>query len=98
MGLTSGAPWPRFAHSSGSSRNPYSAALSVHQTTPVEARLASKPACGRWLNSFSSTPGARRSREEEGVGTGEEDVVTLREQLEIDDGSYCCFLRGEAPC
>lgn len=35
---------PRLAHFSGSSKKPYSAALSVHQTTPVDALLASKPA------------------------------------------------------
>lgn len=45
---TSGAPWPRLAQASGSSRKPYSEARSVHQTTPVEERLASRPACGRW--------------------------------------------------
>lgn len=45
---TSGAPWPRLAQSSGSSRKPNSAARSVHQTTPVEARVASRPAWGRW--------------------------------------------------
>lgn len=44
---TSGAPWPRLAHSSGSSRNPCSAARSVHHTTPVDARVASRPAWGR---------------------------------------------------
>lgn len=40
----SGAPWPRFAHKEGFSRNPCSEALSVVQTTPVEARVASRPA------------------------------------------------------
>jgi hypothetical protein len=40
---------PRLAHFSGSSRKPYSDARSVHQTTPVEAREASRPAWGRWL-------------------------------------------------
>lgn len=45
--LTSGAPWPRFAHSSGSSKKPNSPALSVHQTTPVDDREGSRPAWGR---------------------------------------------------
>lgn len=45
---TSGAPWPRLAQASGSSRKPYSDARSVHQTTPVDERLASSPACGWW--------------------------------------------------
>ncbi|KAI6804530.1 hypothetical protein KC361_g195 [Hortaea werneckii] len=43
---TSGAPWPRFAHSLGFSRKPCSYARSVVQTTPVEARDGSRPACG----------------------------------------------------
>lgn len=44
----SGAPWPRLAHDEGLSKKPCSLARSVHQITPVEAREASKPACGRW--------------------------------------------------
>lgn len=43
----SGAPWPRLAQEEGSSAYPCSVARSVHQTTPVEAREASRPAWGR---------------------------------------------------
>lgn len=45
---TSGAPCPKFAHSSGESANPCSYARSVHQTTPVEALVGSRPAWERW--------------------------------------------------
>ena len=45
--LEEGNVRPRLAHFSGSSRKPYSEALSVHQTTPVDALVASRPAWGR---------------------------------------------------
>src|SRR5690349_20164642 len=39
---TSGAPWPRFAHSWGSSRKRCPAACSVHLISPSELRLRAR--------------------------------------------------------